>query len=141
MWKSKERKHEYEKQYFCDRPDQLEKKRRRSRERMRRWRAKNPQRSLELNREYQRKHRVRLRKLENEKRRRRTEIKAGRPIPSACEICGQNSFRVLDLDHDHKTGKLRGFLCSRCNVTLGKCDDDIKILQKMILYLTRNSTQ
>jgi len=39
-----------------------------------------------------------------------------------CAICGkpQTSIkRRLAVDHDHKTGKVRGLLCFRCNTALG----------------------
>ena len=39
------------------------------------------------------------------------------------------------VDHDHKTGKVRGLLCNRCNLMLGHVDDDVTILQTAIEYL------
>ena len=36
-----------------------------------------------------------------------------------CAICGATpKTRRLDTDHDHKTGKVRGLLCHRCNRAL-----------------------
>jgi len=54
-----------------------------------------------------------------------------------CKICGcspnehgkNKMSKVLHIDHDHATGKIRGLLCSRCNGALGwyeKCKDGIK---------------
>jgi len=59
-----------------------------------------------------------------------------------CAICGaktaypyfmkQKNFFV---DHDHKTGKVRGLLCYNCNKLLGMVKDDTELLEKHIKYL------
>jgi hypothetical protein len=45
--------------------------------------------------------------------------------------------RHLALDHDHKTGQFRGFLCTRCNRALGMFEDNIMKLKNAIKYLER----
>ena len=50
-----------------------------------------------------------------------------------CAICRQPI--KLHVDHDHRTGKVRGLLCSNCNMALGSFKDDIGILQNAITYL------
>lgn len=52
-----------------------------------------------------------------------------------CEICGGNT--KIAYDHDHKTGKFRGWLCMKCNTALGLVNDDVIILKKLIDYLER----
>lgn len=53
-----------------------------------------------------------------------------------CAICGEKElFRRLSVDHDHKTGKVRGLLCFDCNTALGKFKDDVEMLKKAISYL------
>lgn len=53
-----------------------------------------------------------------------------------CIICGSiDKDRDLAVDHCHKTGKIRGLLCSACNVGLGKFKDNVKLLNKAIKYL------
>lgn len=39
------------------------------------------------------------------------------------------------VDHDHKTGKIRGLLCNHCNRALGLIKDNIEVLNRMIKYL------
>ena len=58
---------------------------------------------------------------------------------NVCAICfGTSNGKRLAVDHDHKTGKIRGLLCDRCNTTLGRFDDDIKYFESMINYLLRS---
>lgn len=52
-----------------------------------------------------------------------------------CAICGKESGKALCVDHDHKTGKVRGLLCDNCNAALGHIHDDPKIAIKIIEYL------
>lgn len=55
---------------------------------------------------------------------------------SKCAIC--NNERKLVIDHCHKTGKVRGMLCHKCNWAIGLLSDEIKILENAINYLKRN---
>lgn len=61
------------------------------------------------------------------------EVLAGRPRSKYCEICGV--IGPVCFDHDHKTGKFRGWICKKCNWALGLACDNIKVLQAMIDYL------
>jgi hypothetical protein len=40
-------------------------------------------------------------------------------------------------DHCHKTGKVRGILCHRCNVGLGHFGDNVKRMLAAVAYLQR----
>lgn len=56
---------------------------------------------------------------------------------SRCLICGvqfSDENRIY-VDHDHKTGIVRGMLCRNCNTLLGMAKDDINILKNAIEYL------
>lgn len=46
-------------------------------------------------------------------------------------------FFRLSVDHNHKTGKIRGLLCLKCNRAIGLFEHKIKNLQKAINYLKR----
>lgn len=58
-----------------------------------------------------------------------------------CAICGKNGkefSRRFDVDHCHKTNKIRGLCCIRCNRALGLFRDDIKIISNALNYLKKN---
>lgn len=53
-----------------------------------------------------------------------------------CAICKNfNKEKNLAVDHDHETGKIRGLLCSRCNLGIGQFNDNIQLLSDAISYL------
>jgi hypothetical protein len=56
-----------------------------------------------------------------------------------CAICNLScsTGRKLCVDHDHKTGKVRGLLCNDCNIGIGKLKDSSKILKKASDYLDK----
>jgi hypothetical protein len=73
---------------------------------------------------------------------RRIEIKkAGRVRPDKCEIClapTSSLKKRLHFDHDHQSGKFRGWICESCNFALGHAKDNVEVLAKMIIYLNNN---
>lgn len=59
-----------------------------------------------------------------------------------CAICRNPERTVkngkvcnLSVDHDHKTGKVRGLLCNSCNNLLGRAKDDPNTLRAAATYL------
>jgi len=54
-----------------------------------------------------------------------------------CEICGTDQ-QTLQVDHNHTTSKIRGYLCGHCNRGLGHFKDSLSLLQKAALYLEKN---
>jgi len=55
-----------------------------------------------------------------------------------CAICGNTNQngRRLSVDHDHSTNKVRGLLCSSCNIGIGNFRESPLFLAKGIEYLT-----
>jgi thymidylate synthase len=51
-----------------------------------------------------------------------------------CTICQVTSGNLV-IDHDHKTGKIRGLLCDRCNHALGHFRDNQTYMTRAIKYL------
>lgn len=61
------------------------------------------------------------------------ELQGGR-----CKLCGihrNDCKKNLSVDHDHKTGKVRGLLCQKCNIGIGLLNHEILLLEKAITYL------
>lgn len=55
-----------------------------------------------------------------------------------CKICGispSQGEKGLNLDHCHKTGNFRGWLCQNCNFAVGAVKDSSEIARKMSDYL------
>ncbi len=53
-----------------------------------------------------------------------------------CAICLKEP-KVLYVDHCHKTGVIRGLLCNKCNLGLGRFDDDAELVQRAFKYLSK----
>jgi Autographiviridae endonuclease VII len=67
---------------------------------------------------------------------------------NVCAICKNletaadkktNCIRRMAIDHDHKTGAIRGLLCSNCNNGLGRFKDSKTYLKSAIEYLNSPS--
>jgi hypothetical protein len=62
-----------------------------------------------------------------------------------CAICGTEKTIYakrearLAVDHCHKTGKVRGLLCSRCNLALSFFDDSPAVLARARRYLLKHA--
>lgn len=56
-----------------------------------------------------------------------------------CAICRKlpTAGTFFHIDHDHKTGIVRGLLCHRCNWYLGLIDKDQEIIQRIKSYISK----
>jgi hypothetical protein len=54
-----------------------------------------------------------------------------------CAICKSDKFNGPGpcIDHDHITGKIRGILCTNCNMAIGYAHNDALVLRLMADYL------
>jgi hypothetical protein len=65
-----------------------------------------------------------------------------------CYICQSEGFSmkechrsVLVVDHNHKTGAIRGMLCHNCNRALGLLQDSEEILEKALKYIQQEGAE
>jgi len=64
----------------------------------------------------------------------------------ACAICHRpetdrnrsGTTKLLAVDHDHATMRIRGLLCRKCNTVIGLMDEDTGRLAEMISYLIQH---
>ena len=53
-----------------------------------------------------------------------------------CAVCGKRpKAKHLDVEHDHKTGEIRGLCCGFCNKAMGNFWDDPDLMEKAVTYL------
>ena len=129
---------------------------------MKEWRAKNPEYMKAYMRDYRVKNGDALRvndkargKLRSSLARRREWLKGkygltlgqylemaeaqGHACPLCERICAKSESREsgLHVDHDHKTGKIRGLLCGQCNKLLGKLGDSLEGAEQFVERLRR----
>jgi len=69
------------------------------------------------------------------------KLKKNRKAPEigvACACCGKTD-KKLTWDHDHETLKERGWICTNCNLGIGKLGDNIEGVLKAYNYLIRTT--
>lgn len=62
--------------------------------------------------------------------------------PFECPVCKKRTIAGVTskvvLEHDHRTGKLGGWICDSCNTGLGRFKDDVELLKSAIEFLKKN---
>lgn len=103
----------------------------------RKWHQNNRDRHSALNKEWARNNPEKRRALE---RRSRGLPTPTRPEPTMCESCNKPcaTKKALCLDHCHKTGTFRGWLCNKCNRGVGHLGDSIIGVQRALDYLVKS---
>lgn len=119
-----------------------------AREKKQAWLAVNP----DYMREYRQQNKERIAKQQSDRQKRlaktiklkryglsEAEFEAKRESQAGrCAICNgepTGRWKTLHIDHDHKTGQVRGLLCNECNTALGMFRDSADLLRKAAEYL------
>lgn len=149
-----EKKVAYSKKYYSENKERIK-------NRVLEYRAKNPEKRLAWQRKYRKNNPERIR--ENQQRyyydnrdrvvelgyrghlRRKFNLqdeeidKIINQNSLGCAICGKSNFgKKLNVDHCHKTNRVRGLICWPCNIGIGKFNDDPKLLELAAKYLRSN---
>ncbi len=129
-------------------------------EQHKKWYEKNKEKKKEYARNYTKLHREEKRKFAREYRKRKPEVTLASMLKcnynltideyykilsdqeNKCKICDlfldrSNKSKTPHLDHCHKTGKIRGILCHRCNLDIGVIEKE-NFLEKALNYLKTN---
>lgn len=107
---------------------------------VKRWAERNPEEGKRRAAAWQHNNRERARiRFRNWRRKKEGIPDAPYPAPDNCENCARvfKSGHDCHLDHDHKTGKFRGWLCNRCNRGLGYFGDTLEGMKQGVSYLER----
>ena len=70
--------------------------------------------------------------------RKRLKLENPSPPPGNCPICAKHTEKWV-LDHCHKKGEFRGYLCKSCNAGIGLLDDNPVFVLKAFSYLVGNN--
>jgi hypothetical protein len=113
-------------------------------ERSRTWQRENRERHLVWQRRYRAANRERI---QRQNRDRHLSKKYGidsegfellvRAQMNLCAICLRYFGKRLHVDHDHRSGQIRGLLCGKCNKAIGLLDDHPQLAESAAKYLRR----
>lgn len=98
------------------------------------WYKKNSQRQIEASKRYKTKNYLKILSFKYKIPIDLIEEKI-RFSNKKCEICFRECKLVLD--HCHKTGKIRGFICQSCNNIIGRAGDNLEGIMRFVEYLKK----
>lgn len=103
------------------------------------WRRRNPDRARQQVRRQHLKQQFGLTIEQYETMWRAQGGRCANPNCDATAAIDAADRKMLQVDHCHRTGKIRGLLCQNCNTALGHVDDDPRALLGLIEYLRGGS--
>lgn len=60
-------------------------------------------------------------------------------VPFECPICAKRTIAGVTskvvLDHNHRNGEARGWVCDSCNTGIGRFKDDIELINRAIKFI------
>lgn len=125
---SKEQKKEYMKKWHQDHKEQVKK-----------WYQDNKERLREYNNKYDQEHKEQKKEYRYKKKYNLTLEEIDQLLITQnykCLICGESLLvNKRHIDHNYKTGKVRGILCAKCNTGLGQFRDNSELLRKAVVYM------
>lgn len=115
----------------------------------RQWRVENKDKDLEYAKRYREAHPDRIQEAKFKTRYGITTAEYDALLEKqggGCAICGTkipggNATKHFFVDHDHKTGRVRGLLCNAHNLMLGHAQDLPEILDQGAAYLRAHHSQ
>ena len=114
-------------------------------ERLRVWKKNNPEKIRQYRKDYEKKYPKKI-ELKNFKAKTIFSKKINFSFQefntllekqkNLCAICGNGEkTRALSIDHCHKTKKVRGLLCKKCNTAIGMLNDNPELVLSAYNYL------
>ena len=144
----KEKENEYNRQYNAEHKEEIKEKKKQyhakrieeDKEYGKQYRAKNKERIMQYNNTHKEEgKKYNLKRKYNITQEQYDELYNKQN--GCCAICKKHQSelkKILGVDHNHKTGKIRGLLCDNCNKGLGCLKDDKDIINNAGNYLKEN---
>ena len=129
-YQCRECRNEKQRQYWASLPVEIRKSRQMKSEAQKRYREKNLEKTKQVSREghIRRKFGITINDYDS-------MLNSQNKV---CAICKEkcNTGNNLAVDHNHKTGRIRGLLCKNCNTSIGLLKENVEILENAIIYLS-----